>query len=146
MLAGSPGPGEHLLGGPPVLLEGLALPREHRHALGLFDGAVRADNDRGRGVVLGGEDVARRPPDLGTELDEGLDQHRGLNGHVQRTGDPGTLKRPHLGVLTAQRHQAGHLVLGQADLLAAELGQGQIGHLVVDAVADIGGQPLPRNS
>ncbi len=45
-----------------------------------------------------------------------------------------------VGVLAAQRHQAGHLVLGQADLLAAELGQGKVGDLVVDAVAYVGGQ------
>ena len=32
-------------------------------------------------------------------------------------------------VLGAQRHQAGHLVLGQADLLAPELGQRQVGDL-----------------
>ena len=33
--------------------------------------------------------------------------------------------------LLAQRHQAGHLVLGEADLVAAELGEGQVGDLVV---------------
>ena len=60
-------PGQHLLGGPPVLLEALALPREDRDALGLLGGAVRADDGRGGGVVLGGEDVARRPADLGAE-------------------------------------------------------------------------------
>ena len=31
-------------------------------------------------------------------------------------------------VLTPDRHQAGHLVLGQPDLVAAGLGQGQVGH------------------
>ena len=108
--------------------------------LGSSGGAVRADDDGGGGVVLGGEDVARRPADLGAERDQRLDQHRGLHGHVQRAGDAGALERLHVGVLAAQRHQAGHLVLGQPDLLAAELGQGQVGHLVVDAVADIGGQ------
>ena len=38
-----------------------------------------------------------------------------------------------LGVLelAADRHQAGHLVLGEADLLAAELGQREVGDLVV---------------
>ena len=110
--------------------------------LGSSDGAVRADDDGRGGVVLGGEDVARRPAHLGAERDERLDQHGGLDGHVQRAGDARTLERQHLGVLAAQRHQARHLVLGQPDLLAAELGQRQVGHLVVDAVADIGGQCL----
>ena len=59
------------------------------------------------------------------------------------------LSGAHLGVFAAQRHQAGHLVLGQADLLATELGQGKVGDLVVDAVAGIGGQRhqwLPNQS
>ena len=128
------GPGQHLLGGPPVLLEGLALPCEDRDALGLLRRAVRADDDRGGGVVLGGEDVARRPSDLGAERDERLDQHGGLHRHVQRAGDPRALQRQHLGVLAAQRHQARHLVFGQPDLLAAEFGEGQVGDLVIDAV------------
>ena len=37
-------------------------------------------------------------------------------------------------ILGAQRHQAGHLLLGEADLLAAELGQRQVGHLERGAV------------
>ncbi|MPM39598.1 hypothetical protein SDC9_86232 [bioreactor metagenome] len=76
------GPDERLGGGPPVLVERLALPGEHRLAL---RGRRRAgaDRDRRGGVVLGGEDVAGRPADPGTECDEGLDQHRGLDRHVQ---------------------------------------------------------------
>ena len=87
------GPGEDLLGAPPVLLEGLALPGEDRDALGVVGGAVRADDDGGGGVVLGGEDVAGGPADLGAEGDEGLDEHGGLDGHVQRAGDAGALER-----------------------------------------------------
>jgi hypothetical protein len=37
--------------------------------------------------------------------------------------------------------QAGHLVLGQPDLVAAELRQRQVGHLEVDAVTYVSGQP-----
>ena len=141
MLAGSPGQVSICSAAHQYSSRRLALPGEHRHALGLLRRAVRADDDGGGGVVLGGEDVARRPAHLGAERDQRLDQHRGLHGHVQRAGDARALERPHLGVLAAQRHQARHLVLGQPDLLAAELGQGQVGHLVVDAVADICGQP-----
>ena len=52
------GPGKGLLGAPPVLFEGLTLPGEDLTGTGLGDG--------GSGVVLGGEDVARAPADLGT--------------------------------------------------------------------------------
>ena len=86
-----------------------------------------ADGDGRGGVVLGREDVAARPADLGAERGQGLDEHRGLDGHVQRAGDAGAGQRLAVGVLGAQRHEAGHLVLGEADLLAAELGQRQVG-------------------
>ena len=55
------GPAQGLLGAPPVLLEGLALPGEHRHALGVVDGAVGSDGHGGGRVVLGREDVAAGP-------------------------------------------------------------------------------------
>lgn len=51
-------PVEGALGAPPVLLEGLALPGED-------GGAVAGDG--GGGVILGGENVAGAPADLGTE-------------------------------------------------------------------------------
>ena len=60
------GPREHLLGAPPVLLERLALPGEDGDALRVVRGAVGTDRDGGGGVVLGREDVARRPAHLGT--------------------------------------------------------------------------------
>jgi hypothetical protein len=83
-------------------------------------------------VVLGREDVAGGPADLGTERDQGLDQHGGLDRHVQRAGDPGALQRLALGVLAAQCDiRPWHLVLGQLDLLAAERGERQVGDLEV---------------
>ncbi len=125
------GPGERLLGAPPVLLERLALPGEDRDPLGLVRRAVRPDRDRRGGVILGREDVARAPAHLRAERDQRLDEHRRLDRHVQRAGDPSTTQRLLVGVLTTCRHQAGHLVLGEADLLPAPFGQGQIGHLEV---------------
>jgi hypothetical protein len=68
----------------PVLLEVLALPREHRDA-GL--------GDRRGGLVLGRVDVARGPGDLGAEGDQGLDEDRGLDRHVQAAGDARALER-----------------------------------------------------
>ena len=63
--------GELLLEAPLVLLLGLTLPGE--------DGGT-AGGDGGSGVVLGGEDVARRPGELGTEGLEGLDEDGSLDG------------------------------------------------------------------
>ena len=106
-----------LLDAPPVLLLRLTLPGEDGDAGG---------GDRRRRLVLRGEDVAGRPPDVRAELDERLDQHGGLNGHVEAAGDPGPVERTLTGVALTQRHQAGHLVLGEVDLPAAELGEGQV--------------------
>jgi hypothetical protein len=43
--------------------------------------------DGGGGVVLRREDVARGPAHVGAELLQRLDEHRGLDRHVQRAGD-----------------------------------------------------------
>ena len=51
------------------------------------------DGDGRRRVVLRREDVARRPPHLGAELDQRLDEHGGLDRHVQRAGDARTCER-----------------------------------------------------
>jgi hypothetical protein len=134
-LAGLPPEHEQLLSGPPVLGEGLALPREHRHALRLLGGAVRTDDGRGGGVVLGGEDVAGDPADLSAEAHQRLDQDGGLHGHVQRARDSRAVQRTGLGVLAAQIHEAGHLVLGQTNLAAAEVGEREVGDGEVQAVA-----------
>ena len=100
---------------------------------GVLGRAVGADGDGGRRVVLRGEDVAARPAHLGAELDQRLDEHRGLDGHVQRAGDAGAGERLGRAELLAQRPQAGHLVLGEVDLLAAERGEGEVGDAEVAA-------------
>jgi hypothetical protein len=82
-------------------------------------------------VVLRREDVAARPPHLRSERGEGLDQHCGLDGHVQRAGDARARQRLVVGVLGAHGHQAGHLVLGELDLLAAVGRERQVGDLEV---------------
>ena len=125
------GPLQDLPGGPPVVLERLALPCEDRHAPQVVRGSVRAADDGGGGMVLGGEDVAAGPTHLGSEDGQGLDQHRRLDGHVERAADPGSGQRLLVGELGPQGHQAGHLMFGQADLVAAELVEGDVGDTVV---------------
>lgn len=62
---------EGLLDTPVVLLLGLSLPGK--------DGDTGSSDGSGS-VVLGREDVARRPRNLGTEVGEGLDEDSGLDG------------------------------------------------------------------
>jgi hypothetical protein len=116
------GPLERPLDAPPVLLLRLALPGEDRDAGG---------GDRGGRLVLRREDVARRPADVRAELDERLDQHGRLHRHVQAARDARALERTLAAVALAQRHQARHLVLGEADLLATELGEVEVADLEV---------------
>ena len=76
------GPLEDAVGVVPVLVQGLTLVREDGHAAG---------GDGRRGMILGREDVARGPAHLGAQRLQGLDQHGGLDGHVERAGDAGPL-------------------------------------------------------
>jgi hypothetical protein len=80
-------------------------------------------DDGGGGVVLGGIDVAGDPANIGAESLQGLDQHRGLDRHVQGTGDARALQRLLRAVFLAGRHQARHFGLGDRDFLAAEFGE-----------------------
>ncbi|KAH6604358.1 hypothetical protein Trco_007804 [Trichoderma cornu-damae] len=111
---------ELLLEAPVVLLLGLALPGE--------DGDAGGGNG-GRGVVLGAEDVAAGPGDLGAESHQGLDEDGSLDGHVQAAGNAGAAERLVGGILVADGHQTGHLVLSELNLPAAKGGQGEVGDL-----------------
>jgi hypothetical protein len=57
------------------------------------------------GVVLGGEDVARRPGDLSTKGSEGLDEDSSLDGHVETSCNACTLERLVVVVLLTGQHQ-----------------------------------------
>ena len=50
-------------------------------------GSAASLRNGGRGMVLRRVDVARRPAYFGAQVLERFDQHRGLDRHVQRTGD-----------------------------------------------------------
>ena len=77
-------------------------------------------------IHLGGEDVARAPCDLCSELQEGLYQDGSLDGHVETAGNPGALQRLLWSVFSPEVHQAGHLILSQLELLTAPVGQGDV--------------------
>ena len=115
-------PFEDAVGVIPVVFERFALDRKHRDAVG---------GNRGRGMVLGREDVARGPAHLGAKRGQRLDQHRGLDGHVQRTGDARALQGLCGGELLADGHQAGHFGFGNANFLAAPVGKCKVGNNVI---------------
>ena len=115
-------PLEDLAGVLPVVGEALALDGE--------DGGA-CSGDRGGGMILSRIDVARAPAHFGAERRQRLDQHGGLDRHVQRAGDARALEGLLGTVLFARRHQAGHLGLGEGQFLAAPLGEADIGHDVV---------------
>ena len=106
----------------PVFLEAFAFVGE--------DGDARR-GDGGGGVVLRREDVARRPAHFGAELDQRLDQHRGLDRHVQRAGDARAFQRLLALVFLAHGHETRHFGLGDGDFLAAETGLRDIGDVIV---------------
>jgi hypothetical protein len=68
---------------------------------------------------------------LGAQRLQGLNQHRGLDGHVQRAGDARAFKGLLGGELFANGHQAGHFGFGDANFLAAPGRQGHVGHHVI---------------
>ncbi len=94
-------------------------------------GVPVARGDGGRGVVLRRVDVARSPAHVGAEGLEGLDEHGGLDGHVERAGDAGTCEWLGLAELLAQRHQARHFGLGDVEFLAAVIGQRDVPDVIV---------------
>ena len=64
-------------------------------------------------------------------LDQRLNEHGRLNGHVQRAGDAHAGQGLGRGILVADGHQARHLVLGDGDFFAAPVGQRHIGDFVI---------------
>ena len=126
------GPFEDAVGVVPIVGQALALDREHRRA---------GRRDRRGGVVLGRIDVARGPAHVGAERLQRLDQHRGLDRHVQRAGDARALERLGGGIFRPRRHQARHFGLGDGDLLAPERGEAEVGDGGIGGFAHDRGAP-----
>ena len=97
-------PVEDAVEAPPVLFQCLALPSENRNTLRILRSAVSPNDDCRSGLILSGEDVARGPADLCAQRRQGLDEHCGLNRHVNGAGNTGTGQWLLLCVLFAQRH------------------------------------------
>ena len=136
------GPFQRLARAPPVLLQRFALPREHRRALGIVRraaGLETANHDcRGR-MILRRKDVAGHPAHIRAELGERFDQHGGLNRHVQAAHDARAGERLPNAVLFSERHQPGHLLLGEANFLAPEIGERKISDFVGRPAGGFGG-------
>ena len=128
--AGAVGPGQRLLGAPPVLFQRFALPGE--------DGGLAGLGDGGGGVVLGGKNIAGGPAHVGAQFDQGLDQHGRLDGHVQAAGDFQPRQRLVRAVFFADGHQAGHFGPGQVHFLAAPVGQGEVGDFIGQVAVLVG--------
>ena len=93
----------------PVILERLTLDREYRHAR-FCDGR--------RGMILGRKNITGSPAHFGTESNQGFDQYRSLNGHVQRARNTGAFQWLVLAVFITQGYESGHFGLGDSDFLA----------------------------
>ena len=115
------GEGQCLVGTPPVFFEGFTFPGE--------DGNARRRDCRRR-MILRREDVAARPAHIGTERDERFDENRRLDRHMKRSGDANALQGLARGISLADRHETGHLMLGDIDFFAPEVRKGQIGDFV----------------
>ena len=82
-------------------------------------------------MILRGEDVAGRPADRCAKSRQRLDQHGGLDGHVEAASDTGALERLGVLVFFAECHQAGHFAFSDGNFLAAPVCQGDVVYLVV---------------
>ena len=106
----------------PIIGERFALDGENGHA---------ARSNGGGSVILRRENVARGPADLRAQRSQRLDQHGGLDRHVQRAGDARAAQRLAGRVFFADGHQPRHFGFGDADFLAPPVGQRQVGDGVV---------------
>ena len=60
---------------------------------------------------------------LSAQFNECLNENSGLDGHMKTSSNTSTFQRLQWAILLADGHQTGHLILGESDLLATEIGQ-----------------------
>ena len=99
---------------PPVVLKRFAFPREHSDAA--------FGNGRGS-MVLRGKNIAASPAHARSKIGKCLDQHRGLNRHVQRSSDAHVCQRFLRHIFLADRHQPGHFLFRDRNFFATKVGQ-----------------------
>ena len=113
-------PHDRFFGAPPILREGFTLPGIDWSSDWAIERAATTDDHGSSSGVLGRENIAGDPANVGPQIGERFDQNSGLNGHVERTHDLGTRQRLGLAIASTQGHQARHFVFGQLDFLAAQ--------------------------
>ena len=129
-------PFENSVGKFPIIFEALALAREDRRAGG---------GDGGGGMVLRRIDVAGGPAHIGAERLQRLDQHGGLDRHMQRTGDAGAVQRLRRPIFGAGRHEARHFGFGNGDFLASPPRKADIGNGIIVEMLGHGDPELGPN-
>ena len=87
--------------------------------------------DRGSGMILSRENVARRPTHFGTKCLQCFDQHSCLDRHMQAACDAGAFQRFGFRELFACGHQAGHFCFSDRDFPTTEIGKSDIGDDVI---------------
>ena len=118
---------EGVHGAPPVIFEAFALPSEHGNTV---------VGDGGSGVVLRGEDVTAAPADFRAEVRQRLNQHGGLDSHVQRAHDTHTLQRLRVAVFLTDGQQTRHLFLGDINVLVSPFRQTHVGDFVFQIIVN----------
>mmetsp|Transcript_620 Transcript_620/g.1803 ORF Transcript_620/g.1803 Transcript_620/m.1803 type:complete len:420 (+) Transcript_620:245-1504(+) len=109
------GPGDGVQSAFPVLFKRFSLPGENSGRFITGNGSS--------GVVLGGENVTGAPADVTTKLLQSLNQDSGLDGHVKRTRDTGTLQNSSGSEFFTACHKTRHLDLSEFNVLAAIVGK-----------------------
>ncbi len=126
---GAIGPAQRFDRAPPVFFQRLALPREDGNAAWVRRRAAgfgTSDHDCRSRMILGREDVARNPADIGAQSRQCFDEHGSLNRHVQAAHDLHAGQRLLRGIAIADGHQSRHFLFRKLHFLAAKLRQSQI--------------------
>src|SRR5271165_2396554 len=126
-------PFEDAVGKVPIILEAFSFNRKHRRP---------GRGDRGGGVVLGRIDVAGGPADVGPERLQRFDQNRGLDRHMQRSGDACAFEGLRRRIFGAGRHQTRHFGFSDGDFLPSEGGKAEVGDGVVSGFGHGGASRL----